>query len=274
MPVRKDLEELLKIKHPSCVTIYVPFTPDDAYKARISLKNLLGEAAGLMRDGGATAGVIRKLLRPLRDLLKDEAFWLGQPGGFGVFASPGFVRFYALPEATLEPAVTVWSRFEAGQLAAFLHANRPYLVLALGHKNVRLYEGDKHMLRPVELPGFPSDMKQALRIDEYTHSRQTHPVGPAGRGKGSEAFHEQYNVRDTDKKMLKAFFRLVEKRLRAYLSGRNEQLIIAGVGYLLPLYDEVNTYPHTSKQHILGNLERSSLRTIRQKADKALNHTF
>jgi len=146
------------------------------------------------------------------------------------------------------------------------NTNKGYFVLALGHRNVQLYEGDRDTIRPVNLKNFPNDMVNSLRVDEYPQSRQTHTIASASHGKGSEGFHEQYDIRSIDKKMLKEFFRRVDKQIHSYLYKHQHPLILAGVGYELAIYRTVNTYPHLLADMIAGSTEDINLQDIRKKA--------
>ena len=141
-----------------------------------------------------------------------------------------------------------------------------YYLLTLSHKHVQLYEGDRHRLQPVQLKNFSGDLVETLGIDEYPHSRETHTIAPAASGKGSEAFHQQYNVADTDKKMLVEFFRRIDHRLHAFLLYHEKPLLLAGVKYLLPMYRKVNTYTGLMDRAIIGNQDKTDVYSLGKKA--------
>jgi hypothetical protein len=149
-----------------------------------------------------------------------------------------------------------------------------YYLLALSHKHVRLFEGDRYRLKPVELKNFSGDLEETLRIDEFPHSRETHTIAPASSGKGSEAFHQQYNVAETDKKMLLEFFRRIDHRLHAFLLFHEKPLLLAGVGYLLPIYRKVNTYAGLLDEAVIGNQDRTDIYTLGKKAWQTVGTTL
>jgi hypothetical protein len=162
--------------------------------------------------------------------------------------------------------LTVETGFNLEPLLEVMQNSQQYYILALGHKNVRLYEGDHYDLKPVNLKNFPADMKETLGIDEYPQSRETHTIAPASSGKGSEAYHEQYNVSQTDKAMLLEFFRRIDHRLHNFLLYHQKPLVLAGVNYLLPIYHKVNTYPGLLSESITGNQDYPDLPMLREKA--------
>lgn len=144
--------------------------------------------------------------------------------------------------------------------------NIDFYVLTLSHNKVKLYKGDQYGLMPVTLKSLPTDMKSALNIDEYPNWRETHTIAPTRTGKGSEAYHGQYNVRQTDKIMLEQYFRSINKHLHTFLHLKREPLLLAGVNYLLPIYRHVNTYPFLLPQSLLGNVDRMNLNDLHLKA--------
>ena len=186
--------------------------------------------------------------------------------GIAIFSHPKIFRAYKVPHASFVESVTIGEGFNIEPLLDSLSNNAQYYLLTIGHKNVRLFEGDRNSLNQLHLKNFPSDMKKALLIDEYPKSRETHTIKPAGYGKGSEAFHGQYNVAETDKKMLREYFRLLDHFLHSFFSKDNKSLILAGVKYEVAMYQKINTYPGLVKEAIFGNQDESSLEYLKDKA--------
>ena len=91
-------------------------------------------------------------------------------------------------------------------------------------------------------------------------------------GKGSEAVHGQYNVREIDKGLLIKYFRMLDKSLHKFLQKKDLPLILAGVGYLFPLYRQVNTFPHLFGEGIKGNMEHVSPDLLRKQAWSLIGH--
>lgn len=146
-----------------------------------------------------------------------------------------------------------------------MKTDQTYYLLALSHNHIRFYKGDKYGLEPLAIKNLPDGMKETLNIDEYPNWRETHSIAPASSGKGSEGYHGQYNVRQTDKDMLLEFFRRVDKSLHRYLLGKRDPLVLAGVNYLLPIYQRANTYPYLAARGVAGNTERMSLDELHER---------
>ena len=236
---------------------------------RIVLKNLLREAGDALAQAGASSKEVEKTLKPAYQLMESDELWQMRRESLVLYLHPALFRYYRLParKMSIVSPVTVQAGFYLDPLLAIIEDNRQYYVLVLGHKNVRLYEGDRYRMELVDVRKLPTDLIETLRIDEFPQSRETHTVSPTSRGKGSEAYHEQYNVSQTNKIMLREFFRRIDHSLHDFLAGKHIPLILAGVGFLLPIYRKVNSYPHLLDGAILGNQDTADLRTIRQKAN-------
>jgi len=253
------------------VTVYAPLVSPDAAtnQTRIVLKNLLREAGDALQQAGASSKEVEKTLRPAYQLMESDGFWQMHRESLVLYLHSALFLYYRLPaqELSIIAPVTVQAGFYLDPLLAIIEDNRQYYVLVLGHKNVRLYAGDRYQIQLVDLRKLPTDLIETLRIDEFPQSRETHTVSPTSRGKGSEAYHEQYNVSQTNKIMLREFFRRIDHSLRDFLAGKHVPLVLAGVGFLLPIYRKVNSYPHLLDGAILGNQDTTDLKTLRQKAN-------
>lgn len=274
MPTPIELETLSNFTKRGCVTMYIPYIdPTLSPEAtRLHIKNLIREAYSELKGLDISEYDTQKTLRPLSDLLENHSFWLKHHDSLIVFAHKNLFRYFVIPDPSLQSMMTIGDHFNVAPLQAVIGKNERYYVLALSHNDVKLFEGDRYDLHEVQLDGLPSNMQTALNIDERYSWSEKHEIAPSYMGKGSEAYHGQYNAKQTDKVMLREFFRRIDKRLSTFLSRKRAPLIIAGVNYLLPIYRKVNTYPLLIPDYITGNLEHSSFESIRIKAWSALNH--
>lgn len=269
LPNEQELKELKEFNEPGSLTIYASFSNTDATVAanRVSLKNTLKKTAtNLMESVGLKAYYIETTIKPALSIIDNPQFLPRHHENLVIFMHPDFFRYYHLPSKPSLDQVSVGKGFDTRPLFKVMDKNRSYFVLALGHKNVYLYRGDRFKLRKVHLKGFPSNMEEALGIDEYPNWTEAHPVGPIGTSQASEGFHGQYNEAETDKQMLLEFFRRIDERLHKYLNQKGIPLVIAGVNYLLPIYRRANTYGNLLPIGILGNQENVEPADIVKKA--------
>jgi hypothetical protein len=268
LPSQQELDELKAFDKPFCVTIYLPFDEPNAENNpnRIEFKNVLRQTETALSDAGAKPSAIAKTLKPAQSLLEGTEFWSTRFDSLVLFMHPKLFRYYHIPGRNIPHMLTVEKGFNLDPLLKVMQDNKQYYVLALSHKNVHLYEGDQYQLKPVRLKELPTDMKEALKIDEFSSWVESHRAAPASYGKGSEAVRGQYDVSQIDKELLLQFFRRIDKRLRGFLQQRRAPLVLAGVEYLLPIYRRANTYPSLLPQSITGNQEHADLDNVREKA--------
>jgi len=268
LPNNHEIEELKNFLGEHCLSIYAPYIKPNSVKNpnRIEIRNLVKQAHALLIKDGLKEREVDKIIHPMLDFLSNSEHTFSRDEGVAIFSHSSMFIPVKVPYATFPVSVTVSDKFEIRPLLDSIQSNAEYYLLTLGHKNVRLYAGDRYSLSEVHLKNFPDNMKGALRIDEYPKSRETHAIKPASYGKGSEAFHGQYNVAETDKKMLKEYFRRLDHFLHKFLTKHNKPLILAGVKYEVAMYQKINTYKGLVEEAIYGNQDESSPEYLREKS--------
>lgn len=269
LPSKAQLTKLKSFKTtPNCLSIYAPYIdPNNQSNPNlIEFKNLFKQAKKDLKLVKVDKASIDKMLRPANLILDSHEFWPAKHTGLVFFIQAEFFAYYHVQDRTMPQLIILKKGFELRSLEKIINQNVSYFLLALNHKNVQLYKGDRYQLKPVKLKNFPINMKSALNIDEYPKWRQKHEIAPSYLGKGSEGDHGQYNIHETDKIMLVNFFRIIDQRLHRYLQRNRKPLIVAGVGYLIPIYRKVNTSPYLIPGNIKGNLEYTDLKKIEKLA--------
>lgn len=267
LPTKDEIKTLKSFKKPNCLTIYSPYiipnTSENPNKTQ--LKNFLKEARQTLATKHLNPPEIDALLLPATKLLDSEEFQSKQnyKHSLAVFIGPDFFRYYHLPVEGIKPSMIIGKQFDLKPILDLLDDNPSYFVLMLSHHGVQLLKGDHYDIEQIQ--DFPVAMEEDLNIDEYPRETQPHMVAPAG-SKGSERFHEQYDQTHVDKMLLSKYFRHINQKLRKILKGEKTPMIVAGVDYLLPIFREVNTYPHILANEIKGNLGHCALDSIKNQA--------
>lgn len=268
VPSRKDLRQLAKFNEQYCLSIYTPFIEPtgSTNPNKIVLKNLIREARADLEASGLKRNLVDRTLKPIISLLEGQEFWPVKRESLAIFAHSKMFKYFSIPQNDLPRMLSVARGFSLDPLKKLTEDNKPYLVLTLGHNNVALYQANRYDIKPIKLKGFPADMRTALHIDELPRIVEPHPVSTIGHGKTSHSFHAQYNVSQTDKTMLLQFFRQINRQLGEFLRGRHMPVVLAGVGYLLPLYQSVNTYPHLVEKGVTGSPTNGGISHLHKKA--------
>src|SRR5262245_47836506 len=239
IPTRSELEQLLAVRDPLCVSLYIPTSPltQEAQGARIELKTLTAEAMRQLQDTGAVRRALAELREPLEELVDDEDFWSEQARSLAVFAAPAGVRTFRLPNR-LTSEVEVGDRFYVKPLLRAVTFPQAAFVLALAAGGVRVVEvAAEGPAYGVDVPGLPADLAGSLgaAVERSQSARLT----------GAEG----------DKVRLRQFARKVDQALRGVLAGRQLPLILAAAEPLDSIYRSVNSYPALAGTGIRGNPE-------------------
>ncbi|MBZ8180773.1 baeRF7 domain-containing protein [Oscillatoria salina] len=256
---KNELETLVNSAKGHCVSIYMP-TVEAGQEIRqnpIRFKNLMGEAEkGLIANGLDRAEAVR-FLEPAWQL-DNVNFWRYQNHGLVIFLADNFIRYYRVPQEFAE-LVVVGSRFHLKPLLPLLTGDGQFYVLGLSQNQVRLLEGTRDRIQEVNLNSLeevPQSLAEALKYDDPEKQVQYHSSdGGQGVGFPSPIYHGQGVGTTEDKENIKRFFDKLDAGLQEFLRSREVPLVLAGVEYLQPIYQETNSYPHLLAEGINGNPE-------------------
>lgn len=255
-PIQRDVEELEACTAQASVSLYLKSVNHSVQNPnRTIFKNDIKQVIKSLDSMSIDDEISQEILTQLQSLYEDDMFWNSIHSGLALFISPGFLRGFFMPNDEGVHDLKVQGVFHVEPLRKYVMSNKEYLVLSLGHKHSTLYSGDRYGLRKLRVAGMPANMLDSVQLDEYPQSRETHTIAPAVMGKGSEAYHSQYDVSKTDKMILEKYFRHINQVLSEYLRDSTKPLLLASVRYLWPMYKKTNTYPYLLKQGLAGNFE-------------------
>jgi hypothetical protein len=272
--LREEFQELIRQRRDLSVSIYLPThrAGTEVQQDRIRLKNLLGRAEEELLERDVSRTDVEVILKPAVDLLQDRIFWNQQSEGLALFLAHDWFRNYRLPE-TFEEFIVISERFHIKPLIPLISKEVRFFLLSLSLDQVRLYHGDRFHFEEISTEAFPESMQEALRFDDPERELQFHtqtesPVTSAGR---SAAFHGHgVSSEEKRKERIEQFLQAVEQGVYKLINDQTAPLILAGVDYLLPIYQEKNKYAHLLEQGILGNPENKSLEELHGDVKKIL----
>lgn len=263
----EELKALVEQTQYPCISLYMPTVRagTEVQQNAIRFKNLIRQAETLLEEEyELNHADALKLLQPAMDLDQDD-FWQHQNEGLAIFLSEGFLREYRLP-FMFDELVVVSNRFHVKPLMPLLIGDGEFYLLALSQKQVRLFEGTRYGITEIELEDVPTSLDDALQYDETAKDGQFRIGTTSGNPRPQQAgsFHGQGSPdRDDFKADILQFFHVLDQGLHKYLNGKKAPLVLAGVNYLLPIYQEANTYPHLINEIIpvenIGTLKPEDL---------------
>lgn len=263
-----ELTELATESHSTCVSIYTPMERLGAETLQnpIRFKNLMREAESQLIEAGMTEQEARNLLQPAQELDSYD-FWQHQNDGLAILISPNQVRYYCLPIAFPE-LVVVSDRFHIKPLLQLFSGDGQFYLLALSQNQIRLFQGTRYSVSEIELTDMPTSLAEALKYDDPEKNLQFHTeTSQVGASQGDRAamFHGHGAGKEDHKTNLLRYFRKVNDGLQSYLEQQQAPLVLAGVDYLLPIYQEANTYAHLLPEGITGNPEELKPEELHEK---------
>lgn len=261
---REELETLIRTTGKPCVSMFMPThrAGIEVKQDPIRLKNLLRHAEERLLADGMRAPAARTMLEPAQQLVGDDLFWQHQADGLALFLAPDWFRRYSVP-VSLEELCVVAGRFHVKPLLKLFAGDGRFFLLALSQNEIRLFEGSHFSVAPVPTNGMPASLADALKYDDPERQLQLHVGTTTGSG---GIFHGQGTGTDDAKDAIRRYFQQVDRGLHGVLRDRREPLLIAGVDYLLPIYREVNSYPHLLPDVLTGNPESFSPQQLHDRA--------
>jgi hypothetical protein len=253
-----------------CVTVLMPTHRHgpETLQGPLRLRNLVEQAARDLTDAGTPAGDAAGLLAPMRALLDDAAFWQHQADGLALFAAPGWFSRFRLPMALVDE-VTVASSFRIVPLIPLLSGDGFFFVLALSQNSVRLFEASRHRIGELDRGPIPASMDEALAHEDPERQLQVRSGGG-----GTALFHGHGAGDEVDKAAIERYLRAVDRGVRERIGNTRQPLVLASVGYYLPILQSVSSYPSIVDAVVEGNPEHRSPEELHAAAWRLVGRRF
>ena len=241
----------------------------DMQQDHIRLKNQFNQARSMLVEANGEE-IAAAILTPALKLAETPEFWAHPSDGLALFCRAADVRHLWLP--TEMPELTVVSHHcHLKPLMPLLQGDGRFYLLELTQHGVDLHMGSHVGLQPIALPGAPTSIEEELGVGDTEHHTQVRTVHNGGQKIGqksgqSSAVYFGTAGDENAKERIKQFFRKIDSCICALLHADRTPLVIAGVGYLLPLYWEVNRYPFLIQAGITGSPDQTALASLHDRA--------
>jgi hypothetical protein len=252
------IKDLMETSGEWCVSIYMPTHRygREQQQDPIRLKNLITEAEEKLLESGLRRLEVQELMRPAESLLDDDEFWQHQSDGLAVFLSPDFSQTFRLPSKFGELLV-VANNFHTKPLLPVLSKDGKFYILALSMNEVRFFMGTRYTIDEVELRDIPTNMQEALWMDDPEKHTDFHTGTGSTTGEGDRRaiFHGHGAIEAEERTNILRFFQQIDQGLNDLLEEQNIPMLLAGVDYLLPIYRDANSYEGLLEKGLEGNPE-------------------
>ena len=274
---QSDLEQLIEVSGKWCVSIYMPThrVGREQQQDPTRLGNLIARAQEKLLEAGLRKPEVQELLHPAESLLEDqEEFWQHQSDGLAIFSSEDFSEVLRLPHS-FEELVVVANSFHLKPLLPLLSKDGKFYILAISGEEIRLFLGTKDTVEQVELRDVPTSMKEALWMDDPEKFTGFHTgTGTPAQGERQAVFHGHGGEPADDKTNILRYFQYVDEGLNNLLEDKSIPMILAGVEYLQPIYQEANTYQSLLEVGLHGTPEERSEDELHDAAWKLVESIF
>ncbi len=234
----------------------------------------MAQAEKNLLEYGVRRPEVLEMLRPAEELLLDSGFWQRQSEGLAIFISKESSRIYRLP-IHFDEVVVVGKSFYVQPILPLLNGNGNFYILALSLNQTRLFQASRDNISEVELKDIPTNMGEALQIDdlEKHFGFQTNTDRGSTGTERSAVFYGQGEENDKKEKIWR-YFQEVDQGLTRMLEDESIPMVLAAVDYLIPIYQQANTYRNLLKEGVVGSPEKQGLKELHALAWKIVEPIF
>jgi hypothetical protein len=200
------------------------------------------KARVLLEKGAWPSDMIAALEMKFSSIIKKLDFVRLQQG-LAIFVSPTIAKLFLLPFPVKE-RVVAGASFEIRDILYYMQFLKPYYLLTISKKRIRLFHGSGYELKEMSNDDFP---KQYVEEWEYA------PPSPASSSSPAlKSFERDKSVLSETR--LTEFLRGADRALRKYLKG-DVALLVAGVGEEVALFEQVTSHSSRLSGTIAGNYD-------------------
>jgi hypothetical protein len=160
----------------------------------------------------------------------------------------------------------VGDRFYVKPLLPLLSGDGHFYIMALSQNEVRLFEGTRDSVGDVHLVELPGSLRDALGEPDREKQIQFHTRASRRPGGRDAMFFGHGAGESQEREDMLRYFRQIDDGLRSLWQNERVPLVLAGVDYLLPLYQEASEYPLLLKTGVSGNPEELSAKELHRRA--------
>lgn len=235
-----DIDQMLAEKDNPCISIVIPthrFSKERRLDPKV-LGKAVEKAKSLLENSAWPKEKIRSLSTKI-DAVVENIDYVRLQEGLAIYISPNISKFFLLPFPVTEK-IMLGKTFEVRDLFYFIQFLKPYYLLAVSKKRIRMFRGEGRDIQEIQNDDFP---KQYAETYEYAKPSRASSFS-AGLKDYELDKSEMQEIRE------KAFYKEVDDSINRYLK-KDVSLIVAGVE------DEVTNFESTTSHlnHLIGTIK-------------------
>jgi hypothetical protein len=267
----EQFTNLIGAHDPPCISLYQPTHRRHPANEQdpIRYRNLLVKMESSLREQYPTREV-RTMLEAFQTLARDNEFWNHRTEGLAIFSSPEKFEVVELQRPVRELLVVADS-FHTKPLIRILQSADRFHILCLDRQEVKLYEGNRDALDPVELTSVPATIADVLgnRGSPATQMADS-PGTQSGGGATAVRRGQAPRTHHTEADVLR-FFREVDRKILEHESRPSGlPLMLAALPESLEAFRRISENPFLLPAGITVNPDSLSLDQLREQAWKQI----
>lgn len=254
-----DIDLLLAEKGNPCLSIIIPtmMYAKGKIESSLMIETALVKAKKLLSNSAWPKDKI-KLVESKLDVVQANIGYIRLQEGLAIYLSSDILKIHLLPFVVKEK-VMLGRTFEMRDLFYFVQYLKPYYLIAISRKRVRLLKGSGRDLQEISNHDFPKQY-----IEEYEYD---HPGRGSSFSSGLKAFERDKSV--VQEVRMREFFRQVDHTLEKYL--KNDMLLfVAGVGEDIVSFEDVSSHARKVAGRIAGNYDIDAIHPLADSAWKRI----
>ncbi len=259
------------------LSLYIPLekSSNNFREVHIQLGNLKRKALLELERREVSPEDQEEILAPVERVMLETEASRFRGNGLAIFSGKGFSSILLLSKS---PPVfmEIDTHFKLDYILPLSVDRERYYLLGLSLHSVRLWDCDGVSMHEIPLTGTETNIQKTPHFQESHGQVSFHTnSNPGSGGHGSAYFG--YGSGQGDGKLMKQeiqhFFQAIDHGVHTILPKKNLPLVLAGVGYLLPIYREVSKYPQLIAEEIIGNPDsQDKIEDLHGRANSLFQH--
>lgn len=237
----------------------------------IAFKNALQAVEKQLNEKNTGEAIIKKLLGPGYDLLRNNKFWRNLTQGLAVYIADNYFKYLKLP-GPVSQHIRINASFYVSPLIPFMVKKEYFFILDIAKKFPRFFRADAFGIEHLQIDDMPSGVDDVVHFEE----KEAEKLFRAGSGgMGGANFHGIGGGKPGDKENIALYLEEVDDTTwKTYLNQSNAPLLLAGQDFLIPIYKSVSDYPYIWPEALTGNHHQQNDNELYEDAMKIMQPYF
>ena len=237
-----------------------------------TFKSALQQVEKKLNEKKIEPAIIKNILKPGYDLLKNNTFWVSLNNGLAVYIADGFFKYVKLGAPVIQ-LIHVNSSFYISPLIPYMVRDENFYLLDIAKKFPRFYRADGFGIERLQIDEMPFGVDDVVHFEEKDGDTLFRTGGKGG--KGGANFHGIGGGKPEENENIAIYLQEVDDTIwQTHLHAENAPLLLAGQDFLIPIYRSVSKYKNIWPEALTGNHHQQSDNELYEEAMKVMKPYF